>query len=616
MLSWMAPAALWIGLTVLPVILFYFLRMRFRDQPFSSIYIWLRLQKLTRSGSRLRWRSVLLLLLQIGAVLAVVAVIARPFWSSRQRTEPGTVFLIDVSASMAAKDEVSATGDRISRIERARLLLQQEINRMPSHSYGAVFLCSSGITQLGEASNNRKRLINGLRNLEPTGAGFKEAQIAAELQAWLQTERRPWQACLVTDGGLDLNGGKLTEIFRGAWRVLTVGKGDNNIGLTGLRLLPGSQAHFVVYNGRTQTAVIGVTLGWRAQARNEKLLINTRIKVAPGFTRQVLPFSGTAQSGIYRLAITAATNSSTWDDRYLLAVNPPRRFRVLLIGTPNPFLRAALRNPKIELTMLPQFPRSGSTGAAWDLVVADGVKLPAGMQSNSLSIGVLPEQAPVRLGPVVSGSLAATDTSHPLARFVDWGSARVAGGNSLICEPNVQSLAVVEGQPVMAVWEQGGYRSVVFGTDLFHSDLALSGAFPVFLQNLLQWCVPQAANPLAYNLTVGEPVLLAENPDWRLLDTRGIRAARNGRMLSLRAQAPGVFRWQSEQARGMVVANVAPSELQIAPKVLTAPKSKLRITAKYAISRRNLGEYFSFLFLVLLCLEWICWSGGWRMIKE
>ena len=611
MLSWALPTDLWIGAAILPVIFFYFLRMRFRDQPFSSIYIWSRLQKITRSGSRLRWRSILLLLLQIGAVLAVVAVIARPSWISRRLTEPGTIFLLDVSASMAAMDEIDADGRSISRLEKARLLMEQEIRNLPPHSYGAVFLCASGITQLEKGSSDHSRLLAGLKGVQPSGAGFIENRVAAEIKAWLQTEKRPWQACLITDGGLDLNGRELTGVFRGAWRTVMVGRNGNDLGVTGLRLLPGPRAQFLVYNGKSRTEKIKVTLKF-----NEKPIITTRLEAAPGVTRRILPFGGTVRPGIYEVESSATGDNLTWDNSYRLALNPQRRFRVLLIGATDPFLNAALRDPRVQLARLPQFPASGLTGSDWDLVVADRVKIPAGLQVNLLAIGTIPEGAPVRLGPSVSGVLTGIDTSHPLARFVDWGSVRVGGGNSLEIASNVQPLATVGGQPIMAVWEQAGYRSVVIGTDLFHSDLALSGAFPVFFQNLLLWCVPQAANSLAYNLTVGEPVSISEGRDWRFLDTRGIRVVRNGSMLSLRAETTGVFRWQSGKTKGVLVSNIAPSELQIGPRILVTQKSKVLTAAGYEVNRQSLADYFTLLFLILLCLEWICWSGGWRMIKE
>ena len=65
MLSWGAPGALWLGLILLPILFFYFLRLRYRRQPVSSVYLWVRLQQVTRGGSHLRWKSLFLLLLQV-----------------------------------------------------------------------------------------------------------------------------------------------------------------------------------------------------------------------------------------------------------------------------------------------------------------------------------------------------------------------------------------------------------------------------------------------------------------------------------------------------------------------------------------------------------------------
>ena len=58
MLSWGEPRAFWFAVVIIPIIFFYFLRMRFRRQPVSSIYIWSRLQMTSRGGRKLRYWSV------------------------------------------------------------------------------------------------------------------------------------------------------------------------------------------------------------------------------------------------------------------------------------------------------------------------------------------------------------------------------------------------------------------------------------------------------------------------------------------------------------------------------------------------------------------------------
>ena len=104
MLSWGEPRAFWFAVVIIPIIFFYFLRMRFRRQPVSSIYIWSRLQMTSRGGRKLRYWSVLLLLIQVLAATAGVVTLARPAWVAQRLEQPGIVYILDVSASMNAQD--------------------------------------------------------------------------------------------------------------------------------------------------------------------------------------------------------------------------------------------------------------------------------------------------------------------------------------------------------------------------------------------------------------------------------------------------------------------------------------------------------------------------------
>lgn len=49
------------------------------------------------------------------------------------------------------------------------------------------------------------------------------------------------------------------------------------------------------------------------------------------------------------------------------------------------------------------------------------------------------------------------------------------------------------GQPMLALSEEGGRRAAVLGFDLHDSNLPLKADFPVLVQNLLSWLLPDAA---------------------------------------------------------------------------------------------------------------------------
>jgi hypothetical protein len=179
---------------------------------------------------------------------------------------------------------------------------------------------------------------------------------------------------------------------------------------------------------------------------------------------------------------------------------------------------------------------------------------------------------------------------------------------------DVAILAKVEENPVLVAWEKDGWRNVVCSFNLYQSNLGLSGAFPIFIQNLLQWCVPQYNNPLAYTLTVGDTVTLAEPPSWQIIDNSTTKTYRIGAQLTVRADKPGMFAWGRGVTRGVLVANLPASELNIAPQPLHLDKTSQQLAVGNYIQRLPLIDWALFIFLLCLFIEWILWRGlpGWK----
>lgn len=599
MLSWGSPGALWLLFALIPIGIFYFLRTRFQRQPISSIYIWTRLQQAIRGGSRLRWWSILLLLLQIGTALAAVAAAARPAWLTRRLSQPGTVFLLDVSASMAGRESGR------SRIEEARALAAEEIGRLPAGTQAAIFLCGADAVLWCGPTADRGRLLSRLRDVQAGSAGFNESAVAGTIQAWLTAQDGPWQAHLISDGGLDLGGRQLSSVFGGALRYAPVGRTGANLGVTGLRLLAGSRAQFHVYNGWPERRRIKVRL-----ERDGRLLAEAQLTAAPGLSRHALAFPGPSTAGGYTLRLDMKHDALAVDDQAYLAVEPARPRRILLAGPYDPFLRAALRRPGFFLSTAASFP-PGFTGQGWDLLVASRVPVPAGIRSHLLCFGQVPPDGPVRLGGPAAGELLSTDSIHPLARYLDWEGAGVAEGRALIVQPGTQILATAGGAPILAAWESSGWRCAVWGTTTFDSELGLSGAFPIFLQNYLQWCFPELDNALAHTLTVGEPALLAEPQEWRVA-APAVRLVRRGPQLEVTAQAPGLFPWRRGGAKGWLAANPPGAESELAPRALALDPIPPPLAAQYTSGRRDLVEPALIVMLLCLSVEWWIWRGGWR----
>src|ERR1700687_1833540 len=103
----------------------YLLRPRRPTRRVSSTFLWLA--ALHDVQAQQPWRRVppsLLLLLQIAALVAMVAALARPFLLSADSTGPFSIVLVDTSASMQATDTPP------SRFEVARARVGQMIDAL------------------------------------------------------------------------------------------------------------------------------------------------------------------------------------------------------------------------------------------------------------------------------------------------------------------------------------------------------------------------------------------------------------------------------------------------------------------------------------------------------
>ena len=121
-----APLAL-IGLLTLPIIVaFYMLRLRRRDLPVGSTFLWQQLIRDVEANApwqRLRFSWLLLVQLLIAAIVVMAA--ARPFSAEQSDLASNVVLIVDTSASMATRT------DDEDRMDLARTRAAEVVGRMP-----------------------------------------------------------------------------------------------------------------------------------------------------------------------------------------------------------------------------------------------------------------------------------------------------------------------------------------------------------------------------------------------------------------------------------------------------------------------------------------------------
>ena len=133
-----APLAL-IGLISLPIIVaYYMLRLRRRDVPVGSTFLWQQLVRDVEANApwqRLRFSW--LLLLQLLIALLVVIATARPFMTVSSDLAANVVLIVDTSASMGAVDP-----DGVPRIAAARGAAREVIGQRPAGGCGVTVVAA------------------------------------------------------------------------------------------------------------------------------------------------------------------------------------------------------------------------------------------------------------------------------------------------------------------------------------------------------------------------------------------------------------------------------------------------------------------------------------------
>src|SRR6266852_9592058 len=104
-MNFLSPFALLLGTLTVPLLLLYFLKVRRRQLPVSSLLLWqaaLRDREASTFFQRLQRDP--LLLLQILALLALTVALARPFITVMGHGAKRVAIVLDSSASMKATD--------------------------------------------------------------------------------------------------------------------------------------------------------------------------------------------------------------------------------------------------------------------------------------------------------------------------------------------------------------------------------------------------------------------------------------------------------------------------------------------------------------------------------
>jgi len=506
-----APLAL-IGMIALPIIVaFYMLRLRRRDLPVGSTFLWQQLIRDVEANApwqRLRFSWLLLVQLLIAAIVVLAA--ARPFSAVESDLAANVVLIVDTSASMATST------DEEDRLELARERARDVIGRLPVGGRITVVAAADSADVLVSETDDLDAALEAIDGITATQLPG-DLTDAFALSSALAARDADSTIVVVTDASGDV----LPEVGVGApVRIERVGATDTNqaiVALSALRRAGGAQLDLFVAVANPSAA----KATRRLEVYADGALVDARELTIPAGQRSEALVSTVPGATRTIEARLAGSDALVTDDRAFAVVPAEETTRTLLVGGGNAYLENALALlPRLELYAVDE------DGYADALADADEAGTPYGMLVFD---GVVPDEAPtvpaLYLDPGADGTFGTvgarienpaidrTDPDEPVLRFVDLTTVHIGRAREVDLAEGMR--AVVEtsgGSPLVAVGEVGGRRLGLIGFDLGESDLALQIAFPLLMSNLVEVLLPAVEGVLPSSMRLGEAASVAVDP--------------------------------------------------------------------------------------------------------
>ena len=507
----LTPLAL-IGLIALPIIVaFYMLRLRRRDVPVGSTFLWQQLVRDVEANApwqRLRWSW--LLLVQLLIALIVVLAAARPFGTVESDLSANVVLVVDTSASMA-----TSTDDE-DRMALARERAREVVERLPVGGRITVVAAADTAEVLVSETDDRQAALDAIERIDATQLPG-DLTDAFALSSALAARDAESTVVVVTDAA----GDRLPEAAVGAPVVVErVGETDANqaiAALSALRRAGGAQLDLFV--AVTNPGDAAATRRLEVLADGE--LVEARDLAIPAGQRSEV-LVGTVPAGTRTIeARLAGTDALEVDDRAFAVVPAGETTRALLVGDGNAYLESALALlPRLELYAVGEagyadaLEEARADGTPYGLFVLDGVVPDDPPPGPALYIDP-PDTGPFGevAGRIGNPAIDRPDGDEPLLRFVDLGSVHIGRARAVTLADGMR--AAVEtpaGAPLVAVGEVERRRIGLVAFALAESDLPLQVAFPLLMSNLVDALLPSGDGLLPSSTWMGQTLTVELDP--------------------------------------------------------------------------------------------------------
>lgn len=489
-MSFLTPLGFIGALLAAPIILMYMLRLRRREVLVSSTFLWQQvLQDNEANTPWQRLRRNLLLFLQLLILAFLVFALARPFVTVPAVSTGQIALLLDASASMTATDTDGST-----RFEVAQEQALEIISTMSDEDSMTVIRVADVPEVLAPQTQDRAVLREAILNAQPTTtrADWNAALTLAAGTATANAE--DFNLVIVGDGGVGSNAG--LPGVQGEISYVPVGSSGGNVAISALatRSLGGDPPQLFAQVRNYGTADAEVVFDLEVDG---DIFTAERYTVPAGDTISVVSDALPPGFQVIEAGITPASGSDTEDfltvDNTAYAVSSGGGdIEALVISGGNVFVDRVLSSlPTIN--HVNGTPGQGIPARPFDLYVFDSY-LP----------DVLPDGDMLIINPPRSTDLftrgeASEDTANPtiaaniedIVSFLSVDNLNIRKFTPVTASW-LEPLVTVDGGAVILAGENQGRQIGVIAFALGDSDLPLQIAFPILMNNFVEWFRPES----------------------------------------------------------------------------------------------------------------------------
>ena len=511
-MNFLAPVAFGFAALLPVIVVFYFLKLKRRELPISSTYLWKKsIHDLRVNSPFQRLRKNLLLWLQLLLAALLVFALARPAMNMSSETGRRYICLIDTSASMAATD---VSGGRIDMARREALRL---VGDMTGNDQMMLVTFDAKPAVAVPFTGTKSRLRDAIRAVRPSEATTDFAKVVSLIRA-IVADIEDAQVYLVSDGAFELEG--MGDAPDAQLHYVKCGGAGENVGITAIDARRGiedwdePQLFVRVQNFGRLSAQVRLDL-----YHDDKLFDARDLEIDPQKGAAAVFSDAELTQGTVKAVISERDDLEADDAAWIKLVRP-RAVRTLIVSEGNYFLELAVMQDRLcdHVFMKPDeldtaLAEGGISMNDYDLVIFDRCA-PATLPPGSyLFFGELPPLDSFRVVEQLSEPVVIDwDTFHPVNQHVNYSNLFLASAGQLEGPSDAHTLVETDSGPLVLWWSSSTHRVIVVGFDLFESRWPLRASFPIFLANTLRYFGASELAGQAANVRPGERIAFALPP--------------------------------------------------------------------------------------------------------